>query len=377
MQSSLIGIYGKYFILLFIVSRIIFTGIADISQNLINHYHRNEDRIGFVYPGSKITAPWINWDSHIYLSISMRGYVDPRSTLPPADKNTLGFLPLYPLLIWLIKITLLNDYAIAGIIISNACLLGSLYIAKKLFELDFDQKTTSLALIFLLCFPSAFILSGVLTESLFLLLSLLSFYFIKKNSWWYASWCISLLSITKIFGLLLAPLTLVIFIKKYGWSKFIKSPWWTLPIPLSILCFFIYSKQISGSYFAYFNIQNTIWSHSLSNPFSVILNSIGSLHWYEVASGLWIILCGSLIVWSWKKIPFEYSVWGLLLLIANPLSGTVVGSIRYSSIIFTIPLCLSCIAINNENLRKPLLVLSVGLQILLFILWTNAFWIMS
>src|SRR5258706_5842641 len=91
---------------------------------------------------------------------------------------------------------------------SNCIFLVSLFVFYKIIRFDYPKKVAYLSLVALLVFPTSFFFGSVYTESLFLFLSLLSFYFARKKWWILAGISGMLLSGTRIVGIAIFPVLL-------------------------------------------------------------------------------------------------------------------------------------------------------------------------
>jgi len=121
---------------------------------------------------------WVRWDSQWYLEIARRGYwLRPDGTPQPQV-----FFPLYPLLIRLFSPAFGGQAHLAGLFLSNAALVGSLYLLLLLArEEGLSREEAKRASLYLLLFPGAFYFSALYTESLFLFLSLLSLLLARRG----------------------------------------------------------------------------------------------------------------------------------------------------------------------------------------------------
>jgi Gpi18-like mannosyltransferase len=121
---------------------------------------------------------FIRWDSNWYLGIASEGYF-----YTPGEQSSIAFFPLYPLLIKLFSLTLLNP-KIVGLLISNiAFLAGAIYLFKLVMLETKDRELASKTVWYLFIFPVSFFFSLVYTEGLFLLLAASSFYYARKQKW--------------------------------------------------------------------------------------------------------------------------------------------------------------------------------------------------
>jgi Gpi18-like mannosyltransferase len=138
------------------------------------------------------TNPHIAWDSNYYLSIAAAGYDDPHMpTVQVSSGENLSrsyaFLPLYPLLVRLaaapLGAVLPPQPALlwAGVLVS---LLGTLIGAVALAEMAGTFEGDGLrAAFYLLVFPSAFFLSQVYTEGLFVGLAFGCLALVARRQW--------------------------------------------------------------------------------------------------------------------------------------------------------------------------------------------------
>ncbi len=154
-----------------------------------------------------LLAVWGRWDAVHYLDIATQGY----------QGTDMAFFPLYPLLIRLVGV-LAGNHLIAGLLISSASFfLGLLYL-YKLLEHEYDRAVARRAIFYVSIFPTAVYFTAVYTESLFFMLTVASFYYMREHRWWIAGFIGFLAALTRVEGVLL----LVPFLME--WSVVRKSP---------------------------------------------------------------------------------------------------------------------------------------------------------
>lgn len=139
-------------------------------------------------------APWLRWDAVWYLKIVTSGYA--------AADGTAQFHPLYA---WLsMPLAWIGIHPLFSLLlVSSLAGLGFLYVFELLTRLDLDPKTTRIATVLLVGFPTAFILFAPYTESLFLLCSAASLLFMRKNKVWLAGLMGALAALTRQQGIFL------------------------------------------------------------------------------------------------------------------------------------------------------------------------------
>lgn len=116
--------------------------------------------------------PWTTYDSQWYLEIAATGYREATAT----------FFPLYPLLLKICGNSEVTR-ALAGVIISNIAFLLALYLLYRLSRLDLPAETARTVVWIAAFYPTAAFFGAVYTESLFLLLLLLTFYAARQRNW--------------------------------------------------------------------------------------------------------------------------------------------------------------------------------------------------
>lgn len=140
-----------------------------------------------------LLAVWGRWDAVHYIDIATIGY----------HGTNMAFFPLYPLLIaglgWLI-----GNHLIAGLIVSNVALFFGLLYLYKLVEHEFDRHVARRAIFYISIFPTAVFFSAVYTESLFFMLTVASFYYMRERRWWIAGVIGLFAALTRVEGVLLA-----------------------------------------------------------------------------------------------------------------------------------------------------------------------------
>lgn len=305
----------------------------------------------FPYTQEKLIStglpPWIwgfgNFDGVHYLGIAQKGYFAQYSQ---------AFFPLYPLIIKLF--TLNNLHFMTALVISNFFLLVALYFLYKLFQLDYSKKISFESILLLLVFPTAFYFGSVYSESLFLLLVVLSLYFTRKKNFFLGGFFGGLSSLTRIFGLFLMPVIaweIYLYIKERKISvkskDFIKAVIGICLAPLGTLLYmgylkinfdnplyFLTSQPLFGAersggnliflpqvLFRYFKILTTIPPISL--PF---FNAFLEVVFTLIPLGLLIL--------AYKKVRLSYLIFICGCLLLPTLTGTLSSMPRYALMSF-------------------------------------------
>ena len=221
-------------------------------------------------PLSLLMNQFCKWDGPHYMFLAQNGYVNEGD---PA--NFIVFFPLYPLLVRLITF----DFAyinLSGLIVSNVSSIIAVMYLFKLTRLDYSESVAKKAILYLSVFPTAYFLSAVLTESLFLALAIASLYYARNAKWPLAGFLGLLASLTRIAGLLLLPVLVVEYLNQKGWkitAANLKLFWTSLPA-LGFLVYLIINYQVTGNFFTFMEIQRVHWYETL-DPLGGLVGAIG------------------------------------------------------------------------------------------------------
>lgn len=205
---------------------------------------------------------WNRSDAPHYLGIAQYWY---RTVGDP--RFHIVFFPLFPIAVAALA-GVAGSYFAAGMAVSNLCLLGVCVLLYKLAVMEgLGDKAAFRAVVFLLVFPASFFLSAPFSESLFLLLSLLVFYYGRQGKFLLAAFFGFLAATTRSLGVLLAvPLFLEMIsggldngVRDLNWKRFFKRVWPVLLVPLGTLCYLLINKLVTGDWFTFLVYQREHW----------------------------------------------------------------------------------------------------------------------
>ncbi len=332
--NFLIRMLGVYLIVFLVVA---FLGFHFLSINLLNA--KADFFINFG-----------NWDAGHFLSIAENGY-----TL----RVEYAFFPLYPLLINFLGVFKIPALA-GGIILSWVFAALSLAVFIKLLKLDFSESITRKALLFLLVFPASFYLFLPYSESLFLLLTLLSFYFYKKGKYLPASLLASLSAVTRLAGLavILSLWLGLIFKNRKALKK--RESWSLFLAPLGFLAFCMMLKIRTGDPL-YFLIAERDWQRILSLPGLSIVDTLLKIFTPGAFQNnpsllvnlIFMALGLGLSIRTFRKLNFTYGVYSLLSVALPVLSTSLTSMTRFLLPVFPIFINLAQIEEKySSNLEK-------------------------
>ena len=155
-----------------------------------------------VIPFHTILYHWYYWDAKRFTDIATSGYT---------RLDYAAFFPLYPALIHAFTVLTHRDVLELSMFISNVAFLGMLIVLYRFVAVEFDKETAQRTALYISIFPTALFFFAGYNESLFLLLTLLCFYTIRRGSWWLAGLFGLLATLTRSSGIFLA----LIFVCEY------------------------------------------------------------------------------------------------------------------------------------------------------------------
>jgi hypothetical protein len=215
------------------------------------------DSPGLTHPFlDSLFSPLARWDSVWYLGIAHSGY----------DGASTAFFPLYPLLVRVFAVSGSPEaLLVSAYFVSLASLLGALFLMQRLvaMELGSDAVARTAALMLAL-FPGALWLGAPYSESLFLLLSVGTFYAARTGRWWVAGVLAALAAASRSAGIVLVVPLLILWWQSR--PRRARDLAWVFLAPLGLGAYSLYLALAVGDGFAYLHLQD-VWFRSFAGPF--------------------------------------------------------------------------------------------------------------
>ncbi len=230
------------------VSRIFIFTVALITSFLIGT-NPNADTWESPIPFVNLFA---RWDTAYYAHIANYGY---------SEDIFWAFPPLYPLLMRILNFFIPFDISLVGFILSNALFFGFVLYFYKLTAKIFGPKISFLSTALVSFFPSSIFFSAVYAESLFLFLTVLSFYFFENRQTSKSVGAGFLAGLTKPFGFLSGLIHLFNGIVKRSKKQILSG----LIIFSSILVFFLLGFLFTDNLFVFFDVKLKYWDAGIFN----------------------------------------------------------------------------------------------------------------
>ncbi|HYR28480.1 MAG TPA: hypothetical protein VEU30_08445, partial [Thermoanaerobaculia bacterium] len=326
--------------------------IAFLGKDYGNTIWRTQVDLSMERLRPELTRMVMTGDAWYYRQIAADGY-EPANGGP---RNTWAFFPLYPLVAGLIP----GDYAIAAMLVSNlSFVIAMLLVAAAGLRLGSTEEEVERAVFFMAFFPTSYFFSMPMTESLFLCVSAVSFYFAAKGKWWAAGLFGAAAAATRLVGVLLLPALLFLP------SKDRKQKAWLLLIPTATLGFMLYMQRHTGDALAFVHAQTLWnrgtwdWSLMASKPWNFVLLNAAAAIFLAIAA-----------VDLARKKQWAFAIY-VAAAVAIPLStGSVQSVARYALTVFPAFLWLAAKTSSRplERLVSATFLILLGWLIAMFVL---------
>ncbi len=222
-----------------------------------------------------LVSSWDQWDTGHFKAIALHGYdIHWRA----------AFFPLYPLLQRGLNY-FIHNVLVAGLVISNIVTLLTFIVLYRLVEQDFQRNTALRAVLYLAVFPTSFFLAAAYNESLFILLTLLSFYFMRQGQWWIAGAAGFLAALTRSSGLLLLVPFLYEYLRQQNFRfKAIHINLASmLLIPTGLGLFMLYCARKFHDPLAFSHAQS-VWHREFQMPWMTFIDVFNILQQHQILS---------------------------------------------------------------------------------------------
>jgi len=332
-----------------------------------------EPMISLREPGlvQKLSNKVLNADALWYADIARNGYE--RQPFDSTKEHNWAFFPLFPLILGLVgKIT--GEYGLTGSILSNVFfLLAMLQLYKLVIKLGYTPEDAERTLFYLAAFPTSYFFSLPFTESLFLLLSVSCFLEAKNEAWWLAGLCGGLAAATRVTGLCLFPLLVLLYWERHRTVDVRILA--LLLIPVGIVPYMIFLHCVTGNALAFLDVQ-AAWGHSigffmrpiwdyLKSPLDI--NFRWDFRFLNFLAAVLAFACGAVLL---RRKQWAFATYTLLCVII-PLSAMRLQSLtRYIMIAFPIFILLAEAgrSLRTDQIIRTVFIFVLGVMTLLFAL---------
>jgi hypothetical protein len=297
------------------------------------------------------------YDSGWYCQIAKNGYVfvvgGPSAGIGKAGK--IAFFPLYPLMMRYtggVVGSELGTLFLAGILVSWLSFMAAMVALYFLARLDLPRRQAQRAVLLAAIFPFSFFFGLVYSESLFLLLTLLTFYAFRTQRWMLGGVAGALATATRVNGILMLPALAWIAFRSTESTEStardrVMAVVGLLLVTAGIGAYSFYVYQLSGNPFEWartiqrwgYNTGGAPWTapaallhNLLTRPYEYL--STEPMAPYDTLYGITAIAFLALTPVVWMKFGAAYGAFMLLNLWLPLSSGVFEGLGRYCSVLF-------------------------------------------
>jgi hypothetical protein len=360
----------------FALTRIPILIIAELASTIIGQ------RAGVHFTASHIPllAVWGRWDAEHYLGIAINGY----SGTEPA------FFPLYPFLIRILGATIGNTL-IAGLAVSNLASFFALLYLYKLVAHEYNRQVAHRAIFYVSIFPTAIFFSAVYTESLFLCLTVASFYYLRERRWVTAGVFGYFAALTRVEGVLLA---IPLLIEAALALRAQRLDWWKWPadtilkplvglclVPLGLATYMAYLWVLRGDPLYFSHVQEH-WGRHFAPPWVSIQHSFHLLtsnaspqtianQALEVTFTAFML---TVLVIGFRRLRASYIAYMALSILVPMSTGSLMSMPRFALVLFPI-FALFGLWGAKPNVHNAIVAFSLPLLGLFTVLFADWYWV--
>jgi len=224
-------------------------------------------------------------DSNHYLNLAESGYA-----WTEQGKNLL--LVFFPLYGWLIRLTnvLVGHYLTAAYIVSFVSFAAALCYFYRLIRLELQASVAWWGIVLISIAPHSFFFGVPMTESLFLLTTVMCLYYIRTHNWPIAGLIGAFAILTRMMGLVLIVVAAVEFVIHYKVFDRIKNAeWrmlfrlivqkgmWILVMLAGVVIYLFVNWQVTGNPVQFMYYQHTHWHNQFMYFGSVVMGQFESI----------------------------------------------------------------------------------------------------
>ncbi|MEZ5332379.1 MAG: mannosyltransferase family protein [Thermoanaerobaculia bacterium] len=284
------------------------------------------------------------WDTGFYVSIVEEGYI-----LHGVELPSVAFFPLLPLLMALVR-GAVGDAVVAGLLVTNASLLGASILFYRLVADELGEETADRATWYLLIFPASVFGSAIYTESVFLLAAVGALLAARRGRWGWAAVAGIASALARLHGVVVAAMLAVEWWDRRRRKAEPIPPRWGLlaafATPLGTLSFMAYCRWRFGNALAFVEAASH-WARMPRSPYETVREAFlapaggwwsglwaGRIHldnWIDLACVLLFLLLG-----CWLLAERRWSE-GALVVLGVSLSfgsGLLMSQRRYVWVLF-------------------------------------------
>ena len=351
---------------------------------------------GLLYadPHNIVIDGLVRFDSWWYHNIITFGYN--MGNIATGEQGNVAFFPLYPFLIKSAMFLTGNIFR-AGLLVSNTAFCITLYYLYLLTEREFSSAAARRTVFYYACAPTALFFSAMYTESVFMALTIATFYYAGSKRIEVAAITGALAAATRNTGVLLGAVVVLEGLAWHGWrwqpsvwsrkgvldhlreqlAILIRS-WWVLCagifVGLGLLGYISYLTAEFGDPLAFIHVQAT-WGRNVSSSglLSLFSNTVRELNIGRIWQGeinpaialdcVMTLLFGGMLIAVGRKMRLAYILFVVLTFLVPLTTGTVSSVSRYVLMLFP---CWMVLGEWGERPWVDRLVLAISLPLMAY-----------
>jgi hypothetical protein len=339
------------------------------------------------WPASEVTPGWHNlvtawerFDALWFLRIAIGGYVD--------GDGSAVFFPLFPMLIRALSPVLGGHPLAAALIVSHAATFGSMIALYFLTAGELDERVARRTVLYLALFPTSFFLLAPYSESLFLLLALVSLWAARRRWWWAAGLAGAGAAATRNLGVLLViPLAIEAI---HQWREqgraLVAGLLWSAVAAGGALAYLAYWQFSAGDALAPIHQQEN-WQREGSFPLATLFRgTVEAFRFvgvypggYHLVDWLIAIPSAAAVVWVVLRARPLFSAYAVVM-VAAPLSYVFMprpfmSLPRFLVVVFPILWPWAVAGLRRRGVHEAVVAVSAGLLVLLTVLFVNWYFV--
>ncbi len=340
---------------------------------------------------------WHRWDTYHYVKIATDGY--DKAKYSDNVMFNWAFYPMYPVSVAFVKDMLgvkdARSVFYIAVVVANVFFVLAIYFLLKLMKLlRFSKEEVITSVLLLNVFPAAYFYNLAYSESLYLLLSVLSLYLLFKKKLVLAAWVLGFALATRVTAVtLLIPFGIYALYFMYKTMSIPKMMAYIAGLTTIVLTpislYYLYLYGVTGEYWAAFKVQKA-WNNQGAFPlrifydyvkdygFKVFMPHILTIVLLVVVGVITIILIKK--YWGTAKsgllngLTFEYATllfYGILIYLVSSGVRSRSSIFRYLAIDFA--LLLVAVKVFKISYKSPvltvLMIFASGIQTLFYTLF--------
>ncbi len=355
--------FRKVLLLFIIVKIVVFSaGVLGqlIPEEITHRQHRSD---------SPLLNPWAQHDAGAYIDIAKNGY---NSEFNEGTGNY-SWYPLYPLLIRLFSFM---GYDVAAFLIANVASFLAIAVLYAFVKEKLKERAAYRSVFYLMLFPTAYFFTAMYTESLFLLLSLLCFWYARDGSYWKSGAFGFLAALTRAQGAILFLPVLYMYLnqRQFNIKKTDLKVVGIFLIPLGIIAFMLYHYAATGNALMQFQTQQQFgrsfslffWEPILKEVANMVTGQTTSKIYFAFSFSVWVCFL-VLSYYAYKRLGKEFGIYMLVSLVMPFFTSSFFGITRFVLVLFPGFMVLAMAAEKDRRLRIFLTCLYVVFAVMLIV----------